>query len=128
MLRCSAILLASLLPSAAFAQGSLSVHATYDTYAAGFQAAEVDAGFSLGPSIYHMSLGYHTVGVAGLFFSGHQLDVADGSWQGSLAIPSRFVGQGFWRDQDRIAEISYQQGRPVVRKLLPPNTVEREPV
>jgi hypothetical protein len=121
-------LLACLLPGAAFAQAPASLHASYDTYAAGLQAAEVEAGFSFGPSAYHMSLGYHTVGITGLFFSGHQADFADGSWRGSQAAPSRFVGQGFWRDQDRIAEIDYQQGRPFVRKLVPPNTAEREAV
>jgi hypothetical protein len=127
-----------LLPGAALAQAPsptsttphapLSIHASYETYVAGLQVAEVDTGLSFGSRNYRMNLSYHTKGVAGFFFNGHQFDWVDGSWHGRGAAPSVFVERGEWRGVDRLAEINYPQGEPVIRQLLPPNTDEREAV
>jgi Protein of unknown function (DUF3108) len=105
-----------------------SLHASYETYAAGLHVAEVDSGFSFGPWNYQMDLGYHTTGMVGLFFRGHQFDRVTGSWHDRRAAPSEFVGQGTWRGVDRLAVIEYRQGKPVISQLLPPNADEREPV
>jgi hypothetical protein len=122
-----------LLPCAALAQpstvrSSLALHASYETYAAGIAVAVVDSGFSLGPRNYQMSLAYHTTGMVGLFFQGHQFDQVNGSWKGRLAEPSQFIGQGEWRGVKRLAAIDYRQSTPVIHELLPPNAEEREPV
>jgi hypothetical protein len=90
--------------------------------------ADVESSFSFGPWNYQMNLGYHTTGVVGFFFGGHQYDRVSGSWQGGVAAPSEFVGQGRWRGVDRLAEIAYQHGKPMIRQLLPPNADEREVV
>jgi hypothetical protein len=100
----------------------------YETYAAGIPVAQVESGFRLGPRTYQMTLGYHTTGLVGFLFRGHQLDQVDGAWRGQLAAPSLFVGKGEWRGVNRLAEIAYRQGSPVIRALVPPNTDEREPV
>ncbi len=128
MLRCGATILSLLLPCAAFAQAPVSLHATYDTYAAGMHVARVETRLSLGPWTYQVNLGYRTTGLAGLFVRGHQLDLVSGTWQGLRASPSRFVGEGSWRGIDRHAVIEYQNGRPIIRQLVPPNDGEREPV
>ncbi|WP_158924358.1 DUF3108 domain-containing protein [Acidisphaera sp. S103] len=107
---------------------ALAMHAQYETYAAGIRVAEVEAGLWFGPFSYQMTLGYHTTGLVGFLFRGHQFDRADGAWQGGRAEPSAFVGQGEWRGVGRLAEIDYRQGRPVIRTLVPPNLAEREPV
>jgi Protein of unknown function (DUF3108) len=127
-MRCGASLIACFLPCAAFAQGEVSVHANYATYAAGAHVAEAEAGFTFSPRTYQMSLGFHTTGVIGFFFRGHQYDVVDGAWRGTRAAPSRFVGEGAWHGVDRHVEIAYQAGKPTIRRLLPPNDAEREPV
>jgi hypothetical protein len=128
MLRYGATILSILLPSAAFAQAPVSLHASYDTYAAGLHVAKVETGLSFGPWSYQMDLRYHTTGVAALFVHGHQFDVVSGSWQGLRAEPSRFVGQGSWHGIDRLAEIDYHDAKPMFRQLIPPNDSEREPV
>ena len=122
-----------LLPCAAFAQSSAvpaapAFHATYETYAAGIHVAEVDTGFRFGPSGYQMNLGYHTTGMVGFFFRGNQFDRVTGAWRGRHASPSEFIGQGEWRGVQRLADVGYQQGKPVIRQLIPPNADEREPV
>ena len=143
MSRHGARLIGLLLPCAAFAQGtylpapassapassaSVALHASYGAYAAGAPIAEVEAGFSFSSVTYQMKLGYHTTGMVGFFFRGHQFDFVQGAWRGKDAVPSHFLGQGNWRGTDRLAEIDYQRGKPIVRVLEPPNAAEREHV
>jgi hypothetical protein len=122
------ILVGLFLPCAAFAQAPLSVHASYTTYAAGLQVADVDAGVSIGPRDYRMSLAYRTTGMAGFFFSGHQYDTVQGFWRGIKARPERYVGEGAWHGTERLADIAYEHGQPRVRQLLPAEDDPREPV
>jgi hypothetical protein len=128
MRRCGIGLIVSLLPCGAIAQTPLALQASYETYAAGMHVAEVKSGFSFGPWNYQMNLDYHTTGMVGFFFRGHQFDYVNGSWRNEQAMPSLFVGQGEWRGEERLAEIDYQQGKPAIRQLVPPNLAEREPV
>ena len=128
MLRSGAALLSFLMPCAALAQDAVSLHANYETYAAGMQVAEVESSFIFGPRTYRMNLGYHTTGMVGFFLRGHQFDTVEGAWRGTQASPFRYLGEGVWRGADRLAEIEYQAGKPLIRKLVPPNTDEREPV
>ena len=90
--------------------------------------AEVDSGFSFGPLHYQMNLDYSTTGMVAVFFGGHQFDSVSGSWHGEQAAPRRFVGSGQWHGEDRVAEIDYSQGRPIIRQLVPPRDHEREAV
>jgi hypothetical protein len=124
-----------LLPYTALAQPSLSpspapvaLHVSYETYAAGIPVAQTTAGLSFNPRTYQVDLAYHTTGLVGLLFSGHQFDHVEGAWRRGQAEPSRFAGQGEWRGVNRSTEIDYQQGKPAIRQLVPPNEDEREPV
>ena len=126
LLFCLAGLLA--VPNLALAQNQISAHVSYDTYAAGLHVAEVDAGFELGPHSYQLTLSYHTTGMVGFFFRGHQFDTVSGGWNGPQPLPSEFYGVGVWRGQDRIARIVYDHGRPIIRELIPTNDEERETV
>lgn len=143
MFRCAVRLVGLLLPCVALAQAPpspahvppgpvppapASLHATYDTFAAGIAIANLEAGFEFGPKTYEMKLGYHTTGMVGVLFKGHQFDLVNGVWHGRQAVPSRFVGEGFWRGEDRHADIAYRQGKPIIGVLVPPNANEREPV
>ncbi|HEY0183063.1 MAG TPA: DUF3108 domain-containing protein [Rhodopila sp.] len=128
MPRSAAALIGLLLPGVALAQTPLALHATYSTYAAGMHVAEVDSGFSFGPWNYQMNLGYRTTGMVGFFFRGHQFDYVSGSWHGTQAVPSQFIGQGEWHGEERVAAIDYPQGKPAIRQLVPPNADEREQV
>jgi hypothetical protein len=92
------------------------------------RVAEVETGFSFGPWTYQLNLEYHTTGAVGFFFSGHQFGVANGSWHGVQAEPSRFVGEGLWRGVDRQVDLEYKDGKPIIRRLIPANDEEREPV
>ena len=90
--------------------------------------AELETGFSFGPWAYQLNLEYHTTGTVGFFFSGHQFGSVNGSWHGMQAEPSRFVGEGWWRGVDRQVDIEYKDRKPIIRRLIPANDEEREPV
>jgi hypothetical protein len=133
MLRYGLTLLSCLLPCAALAQtptsaARISLHSRYDTYVAGLRVAEVETGFSFGPWTYQLNLEYHTTVAAGFFFSGRQFGLVNGSWRGVQAEPSRFVGEGWWRGVNRQVDIEYKDGKPIIRRLIPANDAEREPV
>jgi hypothetical protein len=123
------LLILSLLgPMAARAQPVTQLHAGYDVYAGGLGVAALEAGFGLGPRNYEMQMAYHTTGLAGVLFRGHQLSTVRGLWQGDRPEPLRFSGDGVWRGQPRRTLIDYDRGQPVIRSLVPPNDTEREPV
>ena len=115
------------LGSPALAAGK-DIDLTYSTYAAGLDVAEVDVAFAIGPWSYQVSLGYRTTGVAGFFYSGHQKSQVDGTWGPSGPRPRSFSAAGMWGSQDRLIKIEYQDGRPNVLALVPPNDSERDPV
>jgi hypothetical protein len=110
------------------ARPPVSLHASYNMYAAGLEVADVDAGFSTGPWNYQMSLAYHTTGMVGFFFRGHNQSTVRGAWHGLTAAPLRFLAKGVLRGEDRLTEIDYLNGQPAVGELVPPNDREREPV
>jgi hypothetical protein len=104
------------------------LHASYRTYVAGLDLAEVETALRIGPRDYQMSFGFRTTGMAGFFFAGHQIATVNGAWRGDRAVPQRYAGQGSWRSGERIAVIDYDQGQPRVSQLVPPADQDHEPV
>jgi len=114
-------------PAGASAQVT-QVQLTYDTYAAGIEVMQLRAFFGLGPWNYRVSIDYHTTGLVGLFYRGHQVNAASGLWDEDHVEPQVFSGDGVWRGVHRITLIDYNRGVPEVKQLVPPQTSEREPV
>lgn len=101
---------------------------SYDVYAHGVRIAAFDASYAMGEGGYSIAVAYHTTGLAGAVFGGHQLSSAKGLWQGAGISPIHVAGDGYWRGEDRKLSIDYDRGDPVLRELTPPNEPEREPV
>jgi hypothetical protein len=120
------LLAAVVMPAAAADRGE--EHASYNVFAAGLHVAVVDAGFDLAPASYRMQLAYHTTGLVGFFFRGHQINTVQGTWDAELPKPEEFFGDGYWRGIHRITRIDFSHGEPEVRELVPPNETERQPV
>ncbi|MBV9653564.1 MAG: DUF3108 domain-containing protein [Acetobacteraceae bacterium] len=104
------------------------VSAGYAIYAHGLHVADMQAGYSLDPIGYRVQIAYHTTGLAGVLWGGHQLSIAEGSWNLAAALPRRFEGEGVWRGDQRSTVIAYEQGQPSVQVLIPPADAERDPV
>jgi hypothetical protein len=118
----------SVVPAWASPAADGDVHATYHTYAAGLYVANVKAGFGLGPWSYQVQIAYHTTGLVGFFYRGHQMNTVTGSWDSAQPAPREFFGDGEWRGLHRITLIDYDRGLPLIRSLVPPNETERQKV
>jgi Protein of unknown function (DUF3108) len=119
--------LACLTATGASAQVA-QVQLAYDTYAAGVEVMQMNAFFGLGPWNYRIDLDYHTTGLVGLFYRGHQVNKVRGMWHDADPAPVEFFGVGVWRGQERRTLIDYNNGLPQVKELQPPQESEREPV
>ena len=120
--------LLSLAAGSARGQAPVALQLAYDTYAAGLDVAKVEAGIGIGTGSYQVDIAYRTTGLAGFFYRGHQFNSVAGTWHDHLPLPRRFHGTGIWRGEERITDIDYDNGLPLVRQLMPPNESEREPV
>jgi hypothetical protein len=116
------------LLSAMTAAASAQVNLAYDTYASGIEVMQMHAHFGLGPRNYRIDLDYHTTGLPGVFYRGHQTNTVRGVWQDEHAKPLEFFGDGIWRGRPRRTLIVYDHDLPVIKELRPPQEAEREPV
>ena len=119
--------LACLATTAARAQVA-QVQIGYDTYAAGIEVMQMQAYFGLGAWSCPLNIDYHTTGLVGLFYRGHQTNSVHGTWHDDEAIPLEFSGEGVWRGHERRTLVAYDHGVPQVKELQPPQETEREPV
>jgi hypothetical protein len=117
-----------LIPVPAPARDAPGLHATYSLYAAGFHVAEMEATFGIGPRDYQVRLAYHTTGVVSFFHRGQQLNTVIGTWEAGQPQPQEFQSVGVWQGDDKVTLIDYLHGQPLVRRLIPPQDKEREPV
>src|SRR5690242_17301308 len=99
------------------AENATRMHASYAVYAGGLHVADVEAVFATDVHAYHMELAYHTTGLVGFFYRGHQFNSTDGRWDHDRAIPQRHYGSGVWRGHPRLMLIDYIDGMPVIRRL-----------
>ena len=122
-------MLPSLLPwAAAAAEPPPTVNLHYQAFAHGLAILAMDVSVTLAPSGYQVTLSYHTTGLAGFLYPGHQADAVGGTWDGDRAAPRQYTGAGVWRGVTRRIDIAYHDERPQILMLLPPITEEREPV
>jgi hypothetical protein len=117
-----------LIPAPARAQDAPELHASYNLYAGGFHVAELDATFGVGLRSYEVRVDYHTTGVVSLFHHGHQLNTVVGTWDAERPQPLEYQSVGVWQGEDKVTLIDYLHGQPLVRRLIPSQEKEREPV
>lgn len=114
-----------LVPAAVRAE---TVTAHYAAYAAGLNVIVMDATFELTPAQYRLQLDYRTTGTFGVFVRSQQSTIVQGIFAAGRAAPRRFASSGLLRGEQRVTEIDYRDGQPVVRQLVPPSAKERETV
>ena len=120
-----------LWPGFAAAQRPLApvtVHMSYTGSALGLSVMQVQATVAMDQAGYRIDISYHTVGLLSVFVRSEQHAVVWGTWRGEQPEPQRFWSWGQLRGAPREALIDYENGRPVIRRLTPPNETNREPV
>lgn len=110
------------------AQLPLSVEAQYEVYAAGLDIAAVQTDYAIAPQAYQMRTSYHTLGLVGLFASGTNTSTVTGTWRGETALPRQLFVEGSWKGDPRLADIDFSGDTPIVRRLVPSDAQERQPV
>ncbi len=113
------------LPTLAYAE---PVQAHYAAYAAGLNVLVMDATLDVSPQRYRLEIGFKTAGTFALFIHSQIQSRVEGNFASSVAAPSRFASAGVLRGEQRLTQIDYQSGQPVISKLMPPSEKEREPV
>src|SRR5262249_23115271 len=89
---------------------------------------QMHAFFGLGPWNYRIDVDYHTTGLVGLLYRGHQVNAVRGLWHDDLAAPLEFSGDGVWRGQERRTLIGHHRRLAQLRERQPPQDSEREAV
>lgn len=101
---------------------------TYRAYAHGFQILHFRVGLAMWPGGYRMRLSYHTTGLVGFFYRGHQVDHVFGTWRDGRAAPYRYTADGVWHGNPHHLILTYRDGVPHVRAVMPPIGTERHKV
>ncbi|MBR0664260.1 DUF3108 domain-containing protein [Roseomonas hellenica] len=121
-------LLATLLLTLPGRPEAAPVDLTYTVYAAGLRIMEVTARLDLGDDRYRIEATTRTVGAAALFARSTQVTMVEGGWRGPEPVPRRYRADGTLRGEPRHVHIDFDGRRPLLRRVEPPNEVEREAV
>jgi hypothetical protein len=125
MLRFALPLLLVALPQAVRAD---PVQAHYAAYAAGLNVLVMDASIDLSPQRYRLTVDFQTAGTFSVFVHSQTRSRVEGAFVHDIAAPTRFTSAGVLRGEQRLTQIDYQAGQPVISRLVPPADQEREPV
>ncbi len=131
-MRSALVLLLALLPVPAVARGDVPAVADarldYRAYAHGLPVLRIQAALALWPGGYQVRLRYRTVGLVGFFFHGQQEDHVSGVWHDGHPAPRLYRSDGVWHGTPHHLTMTYDDGRPELRTVLPPIRAHREPV
>ena len=94
----------------------------------GMPLMRMQVNLQMTPTQYRLRLDYHTVGVIGFFFRGHQSDSVIGTWHGTRPAPLRYDAVGTWHGVRHLMAMDYRGDVPVIRSVAPPIRATREPV
>jgi hypothetical protein len=123
------VLLLGAAPAAAQPLGGPGVeHMHYAGSALGVGVMALDADVAMDRTGYHVDIGFRTTGLLSLFVRSDIYSTVQGTWRADRPVPQRFESWGELRGVPRQTLIDYEQGDPILRRLEPPNTSEREEV
>lgn len=113
-------------PSLAWAE---PFRAVYSLQAAGLQVVRAEVVFDFAvPSHYRIESRVRFTGLASLFSNGRMTSRVEGIWSGDAARPRHYASEGNWRGEARQVAMDYPGGQPELRRLVPPDDPERDPV
>ncbi len=101
----------------------------YKVYFGGFAAVGLEIDLARARDDYRIGAKLRTLGVVDQFFSWSMQSYSRGRLQGTEARPEAAGHTSDWRGRQRLVDIRYEAGRPVVRRLTPkPESDDRVPV
>ena len=121
-------LLGLMAGSAAAEPAPAALRLTYAAYAEGLNVMDLQASMAISPESYRLQVSYHLTGLVGVFFKAESTTTVDGHFRGDTPVPRELFSAGRLRGQQRVTQIDWQNGNPVVSQLVPPIEAERDPV
>lgn len=100
----------------------------YRLYVLGLPAAEATLRVDLASPAYRVTLRFHTVGLVTLVAGDRLEEHASGRFESDRPAPLEYGSNGRLHGQDRVADLTWRDGTPIVTAIAPPNEKEREEV
>jgi hypothetical protein len=121
------ILLLCLAPPVAVHR-AIAEQLNYTLHVVGLPVADAALNIDLTENGYRASLRFHTTGLANLVDSGHLEETVSGGLRNDRPAPQVYNSNGYLHGQNRVVDMTWQDGNPVVTAIAPPNAAEREDV
>jgi hypothetical protein len=94
----------------------------------GFPVADASLNIDRTDSKYRASFDFHTRGLANIVDGGRLDETVSGGLNSDRATPQMFASNGYLHGQNRIVDMTWQDGTPEVTQISPPNATERSDV
>jgi len=105
-----------------------TLHVSYTGTAYGVSVLAVEAALATDATGYRVDANFRTVGLLSMFLATEIHSTAWGVWRNGRAEPERFWSWGHLRGAPRETLIDYQDGAPILRRMVPANDTERDEV
>lgn len=108
--------------------GGTHARLSYAIYAAGLNVVRLQIEMDVTSAGYGMQVALRTTGLYGAFVHTNMLTTVQGFWDGDTVRPIRLESHGIWKGAPHQSLMTWQDGIPDVRLLVPPAGTERAPV
>jgi hypothetical protein len=108
--------------------GAMAEQLNYALSVLGVPVADASLSIDLTESGYRAALNFHTTGLANLVDGGRLTETVSGGLKSDRPEPRVYSSSGYLHGQNRIVDMTWQDGTPEVTAISPPNATEREDV
>jgi hypothetical protein len=105
-----------------------AVELNYTLYVLGLPAAVATIDENTAAPAYRLALRFHTTGIAALFVGDSLEEHTAGRFENEQPAPTQYSSNGHLHGQDRIVDLTWRLGSPIVTSITPQNRTEREDV
>jgi hypothetical protein len=120
------LLLCMALPAAA--PMATAANLNYQLYVLGVAVGEAAFSLDLSAPAYRMSMRFQTTGIADVFVGDRVEEHTSGRFDHDQPAPLEYGSNGRRHGEDRVVNMIWRDGSPVVTAIAPPNSSEREDV
>jgi hypothetical protein len=100
----------------------------YTLHVLGIPVADAALNIDLTETGYRAVMRFHTIGVANVVDHGNLEETVSGEFQNDRPAPEAYDSSGYLHGQNRVVDMVWHDGNPVVTAITPPNSTEREDV
>ena len=100
----------------------------YTMHVLGIPLADATLNIDMTEAGYRSRLHFHTRGLAALVDSGRVDQTVSGTISNERPVPQVYSSMGYLHGQNRVVDMIWQSGTPMVTAISPPNAAEREDV